>query len=90
MGFLCPKCLDYSLNIVEKLELPPDSRSDEITLQIIKCEKCSFEGVAVYEEARRGNLDDYTFNHTGYVLSCMALNKTKTAIKNRNFCLRTY
>ena len=90
MGLLCPKCLDYSLYIEEKLELPPDSRSDEIMLQIIKCEKCSFIGVAVYEESRRGSLNDYTFNHTGYVLSNTALNQVKRAIKNNSKFFEMY
>jgi len=82
MGLQCPKCLAGALKIVKKLELPPDTRSDEITLQIIKCKNCSFEGIAVYEESRRGNLDAFTFNHTGYILSRKALNQAKRAIKN--------
>ena len=90
MGLLCPKCLDYSLSIKDKLELPPDSRSDEITLQIIKCKKCSFEGVAVYEESRRGNLDDYSFSHIGYVLSGRALSQVKRAIKNNHKFFEVY
>ena len=90
MGLLCPKCLDYSLNIEDKLELPPDSRSDEITLQIIKCKKCSFEGVAVYEESRRGNLDDYSYNHTGYELPTSSLNQIKRDLSKKPWVFEVY
>ena len=61
MAFVCPEChTSESLRITRSLELPPDSRSDEITLQIIRCSSCRFAGVAVYEESRRGRLDDET------------------------------
>ena len=82
MGLQCPKCLNYSLKITDKLELPPDSHSDEITLQVIRCDQCSFEGIAIYEESRRGNLNDYSYNHTGYEVSIKALNQIKSVIKN--------
>ena len=54
MSFACPECLTKSLKITAKLELPPDSRSDEITVQVVACSRCGFAGVAVYEESRRG------------------------------------
>ncbi len=66
MPFQCPECSTKTLKITHKLELPPDSRSDEITLQIIECSGCGFGGIAVYEESRRGALDDDSFDHTGY------------------------
>lgn len=66
MPFLCPKCSTKSLSITSKIELPPDSRSDEITLQIVDCTRCSFAGIAIYEESRRGALDTESFDHTGY------------------------
>ncbi len=67
MAFRCPACQGpRSLQIVSSLELPPDSRSDEITLQLIECSRCDFIGVAVYEESRRGALDDDSFDHVGY------------------------
>ena len=67
MPFVCPKCSGpRSLNIALSLELPPDSRSDEITLQIIECSRCSFAGIAVYEESRRGRFGTESFHHTGY------------------------
>ena len=43
MGFICPKCRGISLEITSTIELPPDSRSDEITVQILKCTKCGFD-----------------------------------------------
>jgi len=70
MSFRCPACQGArSLRITSSLELPPDSRSDEITLQLIKCSRCDFVGVAVYEESRRGALDDDSFHHFGYPVS---------------------
>jgi hypothetical protein len=67
MPFRCPECsTPKSLKIAHSLELSLDSRSDEITLQIVECSRCHFAGIAVYEESRRGALDDESFHHTGY------------------------
>jgi hypothetical protein len=67
MAFICPHCTRVgALRIVSRIELPPDSRSDEITLQIVTCAQCGFTGIAVYEESRRGALDSASFSHTGY------------------------
>ena len=67
MPFQCPECSTAkSLRITSRLELPPDSRSDEITLQIVKCSRCAFAGIAVYQESRRGALDSESVDHTGY------------------------
>jgi len=64
---MCPECLTPgSLNITLSLELPPDSRSDEITLQVVECSHCEFRGVAIYEESRRGALDSESWQHDGY------------------------
>jgi hypothetical protein len=65
----CPDCSRAaSLRITLSIELPPDSRSDEIALQIVECSTCGFAGIAVYEESRRGPLDRETWDHTGYRL----------------------
>jgi hypothetical protein len=48
------------------MELPADSRSDEITLQVVSCAGCGFAGIAVYEESRRGSLDTESVDHRGY------------------------
>ncbi len=67
MSFRCPACAGRSsLAIVRRLELPPDARSDEITLQVVRCQSCDFAGIAVYEESRRGGLDDDHYSHIGY------------------------
>jgi len=67
MPFQCPECdTAKSLHIVSKIELAPDSRSDEIALQIVECGRCHFIGIAVYEESRRGSLGAESFDHTGY------------------------
>lgn len=67
MPFYCPQCKNPgSLEISLSLELPADSRSDEITLQIVACSSCNFRGLAVYEESRRGVMDQDEFEHTGY------------------------
>lgn len=70
MLFSCPDCSTAgTLRIINRLELPPDSRSDEITLQVIKCSRCGFEGIAVYEESRRGTIGNESVDHYGYHVS---------------------
>ena len=67
MSFVCPECMTSgSLRITHKIELPPDSAWDEITLQIVGCSQCKFEGVAVYQESRRGALGSEIWHHRGY------------------------
>ncbi|TET81484.1 MAG: hypothetical protein E3J37_09110 [Anaerolineales bacterium] len=82
MPFLCPKCsTPQSLEIKAKIELPPDSRSDEITLQIVECSRCRFAGIAIYEESRRGTLGSESFSHIGYRVSVKDLRTLKRMIK---------
>jgi len=66
MEFACPRCRGGSMRITSSIELPPDSRSDEITVQILKCSKCGFAGLGIYEETRRGRLDSESIHHRGY------------------------
>ena len=81
MSFLCPDCSTAgTLKIVSRLELPPDSRSDEITLQIVKCYRCSFEGIAVYEESRRGGFGSESVDHWGIYVSEVDLKVLKQQI----------
>ena len=81
MPFACPKCdQQKSLEIVQSIELPPDSRSDEITLQVVECGRCGFMAAAVYEESRRGALESECCDHTGYTLSGEAIDALKAAI----------
>lgn len=69
MAYRCPDCgFEGALQIKEALSLPPDSRSDDIILQIVVCDLCKFYGAAVYEESRRGSLDSESWDHTGYRL----------------------
>ena len=82
MAFICPECsTSKSLKIGLKIELPPDSRSDEITLQVVKCTKCGFEGIAVYEESRRGAMGSESFDHSGYRVNVDDLKDLKVMIR---------
>lgn len=81
MGFKCPECAALQgLQIKASIELPPDSRSDEITLQIVECSRCDFEGIAVYEESRRGGLDSESFSHVGYRVTPQTVQELKRII----------
>jgi hypothetical protein len=67
LPFACPECESpASLHITAAIELPPDSRSDEIALQIVTCQRCGFRAAAAYEESRRGSLDSEAVHHRGY------------------------
>ena len=79
--FVCPKCQEVSLAIGDCIDFEPDSRSDDITLQLVRCGKCGFDAVAVYEESRRGRLDSEASFHTGYVVNQATLISIKDAIK---------
>jgi hypothetical protein len=82
MPFQCPECTtSRSLAITTSIELPSDSRSDEITLQIVRCSRCRFEGITVYEESRRGRLDSESFDHYGLHVDLPDVKAVKKAIK---------
>jgi hypothetical protein len=68
------------MRITKKIELPPDSRSDEIMLQIVKCGRCRFEAIAVYEECRRGGFGYESVDHRGYYVSAADLKTVKIKI----------
>lgn len=69
MSFNCPACgRQRTLVINRSITLPPDSRSDDIILQTLRCSACRFRGAAVYEESRRGSLDAESWDHRGYSL----------------------
>ena len=80
MPFNCPECRNKSLEIIKSIELPSDSRSDEITLQVVQCRSCSFTGIAVYEESRRGVLGSEVFDHTGYRVKKTEVKRLRSAI----------
>jgi len=60
MNFECPACGAGSLAITCSIELPAElsSGSDELTLQTVACGICSFRGIAIYEESRRGSSEN--------------------------------
>jgi hypothetical protein len=67
MPLNCPVCsIDRSLKIVLAMALPPDNRSDDIILQVVRCSQCGFRGLAVYQESRRGALDSESWEHIAY------------------------
>jgi len=69
------------LRITNSIELPPDIRSDEISLQTVVCSKCDLKGIAIYEESRRGRIDDDAFSHTGYQTDENSYSDLRTLIK---------
>jgi hypothetical protein len=82
LALVCPDCAARSLTITSSLELPPDSRSDEITLQVVRCTRCRFSAIAVYEESRRGGFDSESVDHRGFRVSAddvQAIEKTISA-----------
>jgi hypothetical protein len=81
MTFRCPDCgFRETLRIIQSIDLPPDSRSDDIILQIVLCDRCHFRGAAIYEESRRGNLDSESWEHRGYRLNEQDLAHLETII----------
>jgi len=81
MSFVCPDCLwPGSLKITHRLELPPDSAWDELTIQLVACTQCQFRGAALYRESRRGALDSEHWDHTGYRLGQVELQTLQQAI----------
>jgi hypothetical protein len=64
--YICPECGAGELRIAAALELPADSMSDEITVQVVACGSCGARAAAVYEESRRGRLDSDCWIHAGY------------------------
>lgn len=81
MSFVCPECARPELEITLSIELPPDARSDEITLQTVECSRCGFQGAAVYEESRRGALDSESWHHQGHRLEKEPLRALVEAIR---------
>ncbi len=69
MSFRCPQCQTLNtLEIIQSIDLPPDWRSDEISLQVVGCTVCAFRGLAVYEEFQHGAETDL-WKHIGYWVS---------------------
>ena len=81
VAFQCPECRG-TLRITDRIELPPDSRSDEITLQIVGCRDCRFAAIAVYEESRRGALDSESIDHRGFRLAAADLKALRKQMRS--------
>lgn len=82
MPFRCPKCfVSNTLDIRCSIELPPDRRADEISLQVVACQACRFEALAIYDESRRSVLDSKTWHHTGYQVSREAIQSIDETIR---------
>ena len=80
-GFVCPDCLrPGSLQITQSIQIAPDSRSDDIVIQVLACNQCGFRGLATYEESRRGTLTSEAWNHTGYRVAEEAVQAMSAAI----------
>ena len=78
----CGECNKLNvLQITQSLVLPPDSRSDDILLQVVSCSNCGFRGLAVYEESRRGSWDSESWSHTAYRVSNRDLKTISAAIR---------
>jgi hypothetical protein len=64
------------------LHLPSDNRSDDIVLQVVECTECSFQGIAVYEESRRGALEREAWDHTGYRMDSATVDSVAVLINS--------
>jgi hypothetical protein len=81
MSFECPGCSrPDSLEIQASINLPPDSRSDEIAFQVLVCSRCGFRGLAVYEESRRGAFGAETWDHAGYRVGAPLVERVENLI----------
>lgn len=68
-NFFCPGCKKHdALMIKLSVEIPEHTVFDDVDIQSIRCNNCKKSGMGIYEESRRGNLQDETVNHYGYWL----------------------
>ena len=83
MSFQCPQCSHLkSLRFTSRIELAPDARSDEISLQVLRCRDCDYEGLAVYEESSRGVPDSESVDHYGYHAKREIIRAVRALIKS--------
>lgn len=67
--FYCPSCDQHDVLIINTtVDIPEHTQYDEVCVQSIQCLSCDKHGMAVYEESRRGSLQDESVNHFGYWL----------------------
>lgn len=81
MTFYCPACKAPRLEITGGMALPPDNRSDEIMIQVLACGNCEFRAAGVYEESRRGSLDDEAWEHTGFPAPVEVVEELRASIQ---------
>jgi len=81
VALVCPKCERGTLKVTAAIELAPTARADEMAVQMVACPTCSFGGVAVYEESRRGALDDEWVNHMAYAATEEGLRAARRLIR---------
>jgi Zn ribbon nucleic-acid-binding protein len=72
MAFLCPKCDQPRLEIELSIELPADDSWDENSVQLAACQACGLRAITLYQESRRGSLQDEAWQHFGAVISAEA------------------
>jgi hypothetical protein len=83
MAFRCPQCFSPgSLEIDCSIELPPDRQSDEISVQVIACSACVFQGLAVYSEGRGSVPESERWQHIGYWVSADAIASVRAVIQS--------
>ncbi len=69
MSLICPGCKKNTLKVVDSIEFLPDGFHDEISLQVIRCGECEFQGLSVYRESRRGAWDSESWINDGYIVN---------------------
>ena len=63
MAYLsCPLC-QGGLEVDVSVEVGSTDLFDEVTVQYVYCAQCGTEAPAVYEESRRGSLQDESVHH---------------------------
>lgn len=81
MDYKCPECeLRMGLRIGPVIVLPADERDDEVSLQLVDCDRCDFRAVAVYRENRRGA--DEVWNFDGYAVPVELRAELESAISS--------
>lgn len=69
MAFVCPNCTKSALEIELGIELQANDNWDENTFQLATCRHCGLRAAALYQESRRGNLEEEAWQHFGVVIT---------------------
>ena len=83
--FICDDCKSKALVINKSMELGPDDQSDERSLQTISCLTCGFQGIALYEESRRGRGESW--RHYGFKVTVSVYESILEAINCNNVAI---